>query len=376
MSIGFGRLYELTLWSPEHTYDVVDIEGYTTPTVASTIAGLPDLSPPTREVSQPAGSRKLIIKDKEINADVVYSTESKSGGSNSTNIKMTNLTDTEINFIRKNGYAILKAGYQQPNLITQKGIDGVDTSSKEFLPIVFIGQITKVYTQDAGTDRITTIICADSQLLAREKKISKTYAPNTTYKSIILDLMDEAVKIGISYGNFVETGVVQEDSGYTPNSIAQDELANTTGVIRKPARIKPTPELVLNNGYVAQGTLRSVLSEVCDAIGYKYFISLGRLYVEPKSYPNRASIVEVTGDNIIGNPQFQSDSSGKTTQSSDAQDGVSVTIFLNGSVTVDKKLLLRDELLGGYYTITSVTHRVNLEAPSEGFTTTIVGKRV
>ena len=85
-----------------------------------------------------------------------------------------NLSDDSISEIRKEGKAILSAGYKEMHNISE----------------ILSGEIEEMKTEWRGLDKVTNITISDGAKSWRKKELNKTYANDTKAKAIMKDLID------------------------------------------------------------------------------------------------------------------------------------------------------------------------------------------
>lgn len=85
-----------------------------------------------------------------------------------------NLSDDSIAEIKKEGKAILSAGYKEMHNISE----------------ILSGEIEEMKTEWRGLDKVTTITISDGAKSWRKKELNKTYANDTKAKAIMKDLID------------------------------------------------------------------------------------------------------------------------------------------------------------------------------------------
>lgn len=85
-----------------------------------------------------------------------------------------NLSDDSIAEIKKEGKAILSAGYREMHNISE----------------ILSGEIEEMKTEWRGLDKVTTITISDGAKSWRKKELNKTYANDTKAKAIMKDLID------------------------------------------------------------------------------------------------------------------------------------------------------------------------------------------
>lgn len=85
-----------------------------------------------------------------------------------------NLSNDSIAEIKKEGKAILSAGYKEMHNISE----------------ILSGEIEEMKTEWRGLDKVTTITISDGAKSWRKKELNKTYANDTKAKAIMKDLID------------------------------------------------------------------------------------------------------------------------------------------------------------------------------------------
>ena len=293
-------------------------------------------------------------------ADVTYRSSSDSSGSQVSTFKVYNLSKAKIKKIKRDSLVILDAGYK----------------NEDVLPMVFTGLIVDIDTQKVGENQVTSFTCKDVSAPLRGVRASITFTRNTTYRTVIETLMDRLARKGIPRGRFIE------ESTYTPqtyqeivdaiNPPSADELdrrnveaqldAINYGVpvdyFKNPFPNLDTP---LVNGYNVEGNVFEELKQVCQRIGFRAYIVLGKLYIEPIHEPKRQGRVSINEDQVRGGIKKQGDSSSKSLKSSEGKTGIIVETFLNGRITANKILTVTYGESKGDYKIMSVRHRLSFE---------------
>ena len=384
MANAFLKQYELVIGSPDHSIEIKPKDPLITKTGWLNFS----LDFPVKSFhTVPAGIRALTISELQIKADIKYSLEESSSNKQDATLRIYNLTKENQKFIRKNGTIHLKAGYINPvNVIRDSQLDTGERrkeTERVALPLVFVGQILKAHTERVGADMITTLLCSDSKLPLEEAKISRTYKGTAkkplTYLDVISDLINELAKKGVPKGYISEdidegisktpVGTILGIKGLTPNKV---EVSGLMPVLLN--EITPLGEKLFNSSYIVEGSISETLTNICNNIGYRFYICLGRSYVEPKSGPKRPAVafVRITQEHIKNNIKVDSDSENLTEGSSDAKDGIIVDLFLNGLVSLEKRISVSGTLQDGLYKITTVQHKLDYEG--NDWTTSVTAK--
>lgn len=301
----YGRVYSLTISAPEN----VDINAIDN---GINIAG-------GAVKDAPADSRKIqldAIKITNLQMEARVASTKASGKKDSpvTTIKVFNLAPTSREFIKKGGLVELLAGYEQ---------DEGD------LPLVFSGQVVAAYTETLGPNKVTTLTCTGDANVRNNVRVSLPPVRGSTYASLIASLIDIAALKGLPLGHFIEEG--------------------------------PKLNAILPSGMPIQGYLLEEISKVLSNVGYRAYVTLGKLFIEPLNEELTVEAVLITSDTLAGSIKALKDTSGKNLGDPTSRDGVKVTIFLNGRVDISKYLELDVPDHTGTYKIISVTHDLNYE---------------
>lgn len=236
-------------------------------------------------------------------------TDSKTGKTNkdNTTIEIMNLTKAKQQFIQVDDTVLLKAGYK----------------NEGELPLIFAGQVVSVETIKVAQDDITRIRCKSAGVVRRNVKISKKPRRNETRQDIAEYLAGIAAKNGIPTGNL---DVIIPDSTF-------------------------------KSGYGLVGNFFTVMEEWCDNFSMRSYISLGKLYIEPKDSVEFKDVVNVKEDNVKGSIRPLSSSVGKTAK----KKGIKFTTFLDGRITTSKKVRVRYGEYTGDYKIIQVVYDLDYE---------------
>lgn len=228
---------------------------------------------------------------------------------NKTEIKITNLSESSINYIKKEDMSlILKVGYGGDN------------------KLVFTGNISEVETDNPKgkeTDRETTIRCVPSAVISYVPDLSRSFPPNSTPRDIL---------------NFI----VRQSTGISKSSFNSENID------------KPFPF-----GYPIEGTPRQVLNTLATDFDFTYRIDGGRLSVsDPNEYeaPNsksRATLISPdTG--LKGTPTYASPDGKKIKNAETKKNGVKFKALLNPLLQPGHAVKLADTEITGVYRINTV----------------------
>lgn len=281
----------------------------------------PDIDESERPVSSVTGgyidytslpSQAVLIEDPiQIDATIKQSSGRTNGSTPAGTIKVYNLSKVTINQITADSTVVLKAGY---------------TTDNE-LPVVFIGQIERVYTTREGADNVTTLYCKDAANPLKSAKFARSYPIGFEYQYILLDVIEEFGRNGVPFGSF----------------IGDDRSAQA-----------------IQEGVTYNAKLGKVLSEICDEIDFTWFISKGRLYVQPRELDRLIDFVIIRPENVIGAIQPNDDKSAlSVSDRSSKPPGIKVDTFLNGSVGLNTYVKIESGDFKGDYKPDSIEHRLN-----------------
>lgn len=266
----------------------------------------------------PAGTKARRFTEIQMEAEISYKTSQSSSTDQDSTLKLYNISDENQAFIKANYFVFLEAGYQ-----TDKDI-----------PLIFSGQILKVTTEKQGPDMVTTLLCKDNSLPTGNVLMCISYNKGMSYIEIIRDMLARLANVGVPTGHFITTGPLANDP-----------------IIRK-----------CQSGYVTEGKLVQDLITLCASINYRAYFSLGKIYVEPAFTESRVYIVELAASQIKS-ARPEDDSSNQTLKSKDPT-GLMIKTFLDGRITSDKYLKVKDGKWKGEYKITEVKHILNYEGES------------
>lgn len=260
------------------------------------------------------GNKSLLIRPPlQMVADITYSKKAKGGGDPQTaEIKIYNLTDTTLSKIKKDAIVLLKAGYE--------------TDSE--LSTCFVGTVMKVSTESPkGSDRITTILCKDAGAVNKSVQYVKKFGYNIRITDIFLDMMDAFADAGIPLGAFYGN---ERSKSYLQESFSFNE------------------------------PLTTAITKMCNMIKYTWYISCGRLYIQPAEDDRLVDVYQLYPDQVIGALSVQDDKAGKPqSDPTKAEAGVKGKVFFNGNLRLENyiEVMYGDKI--GTYAPTKVTYNLN-----------------
>lgn len=267
------------------------------------------------------------IRDLSMRARIVYKKSGNKGGTQSSVVEIDNLSKDTLDKIRENDLIFLRAGYR------------VDIGSQEVdyedLPLILSATISDIETERKRDGTITTILtCSDNILPKKNLKVSKSWPPNTTKRQVLNDL------VGIAQANFVPLGRVVEIENF----------------------VSPLEE-AYPFGYSVAGNLFEEFTKLADSIDYRFYVSLSKIYFEPKSSQRLYETVEIQPENLKQAITSQSDSSTKKSGGKVKKSGVRIHTFLNGRInsSMNVEVINNFPEYEGTYTIEAVEHRLDFE---------------
>jgi len=322
----FGYAYSLTIGIPEKLIKIAVPEN----NIADTqiVAPKPEGGAETDYRTEP--SRSFEVIDKQLVAEIDNSKDTDSPAV----ISVYNLNSDQLALIKENSSVILRAGYK-----TELDVRNPD---RKKLPLVYVGQVVAVKTNDNGVDKVTEIICSEGRTPLRNIKISLSWPPGTKYQDMLLAMAEIASGVGIPLGKY--TG---------------DERVGTSIFRETTLALESAP-----NGYQVAGIFEEELKRLADNAGFRAYMSLGKLYIEPKYLERSVEYVRVSSNNIKGTIEIEEDGSVGLSGDLAEKNGITFKTFLNGNISTNKFLRL-EKLLNsqfeGDFKIESTKHSLNFE---------------
>jgi len=279
--------------------------------------------------SLPMGKNFILVEDLQIKVSVSFSKEGSSSKNPQQVFEITNPLAQTISTIRdKCNVVLLTAGYD----------DEGD------LPIICATQIVKSRLEKRGTDVVLKLICSEAYKVKRNVRISKSYSGLLSYKSVILDLLNEFTKYGVTY------------------------KAQLDGLESK----------YLGKARVFNDMLTEALDDLCSSVNYKWYMSSSVIYVEPKNKTIEKSefirVLSIQEDNLKSAIEEIQDTTNKNaSESKDEGKGVRLKLNLNGNLNDNDAIRITFGEYAGAYLITSVKHDLDYEG--QAWDTTIECRR-
>jgi len=264
--------------------------------------------------SLPIDKQFIKITEHQITANVHYPRNGSSGKSVQQTITVTNPNESTIVMCRSANVVLLEAGYNG------------DIS----LPIICATQIVESQVEKQGQDRVLTLICSDAHRVKREISISKTYGASLTYKDVIDDLLTQFITYGVP------------------------SVADLSGLAdRQLGRAK-----VFSDG------LAEALTNVCNSVGYRWFLSAGIIYVEPKVKPSVEVMkrsIRVLPENVKQQIREVKQTINRSPKEKIQERGISIVLNLNGNFSAGEVVDVTFGEFEGSYFIRDVKHSLDFE---------------
>tara|TARA_R110002020_G_scaffold31715_1_gene98544 strand:- start:2479 stop:3603 length:1125 start_codon:yes stop_codon:yes gene_type:complete len=304
-------------------------------------------------------STSLVISGLNIRATVKWGKEHSNSNSQESVIEIYNLhknkrkVDDQVSltadqFVRNGDTIVLKAGYEQTT-----------ASGGGELPVIITGQVKWAATRTEGSNNITKIIIKDASLISENLRLSRFWTQDATYREIIEDLMNYAAHNGIPKGRlFAPIIAARRNPSFL---LPTEEDAQLNHLLRTNSRVADIDQKVGAQGFHLRGYVIEQLNILCKALGYRAYTSLGKLYVEPIYSTQYVDEVVINSDNIKETIKPSEPSGKKSPVQGDATSGVTFKTFLNGAITLDKRLRINVDGYRGSYKITSIKHKLSLE---------------
>lgn len=264
-------------------------------------------------ISDPKTSKGLRIvgnEDKNDGLQISFSIKKHIDNKNQSNtcdIKITNLSNDTINFLRERNLAVVfKVGYDDDN------------------KVLFTGMTTEVDEDDnyGSVDKVTSIKCVPANTVFYSPIISKTFPAETTPRSIIEFL------------------------------VGQDSNLNLASINSKNIDVR------FPFGYPIEGTVKQVLDELSRDYNFNYRIDGKRLYInDPNTYQSsnsaQSAFVISPDTGLIGLPTFATADGKKPKKDQTAKNGVKFTALINALIQPGQAVSIKDTEISGIYRVNS-----------------------
>lgn len=231
--------------------------------------------------------------DIDIEFFVPFSTENEPDVSE---ISIYNLSPSTIAGIHKSSAVTLSAGY------------GAD------MGMIVSGQVADFTTEIENVDKKTTLKIASAINTWKEQKINKTYAPGTTAKSIMSDLISS---FGVAIADM-------------------DLVKNVT----------------YSKGKTVSGRLKDVVKAIAKETESKFYIDKERAYIRPYSKGTATGFLLSRDTGLVGSPkQVQVGEDAKL-----SMQGWSVECLLNHNIFADSIIVIKSNMVNGTFRVVKGSH--------------------
>lgn len=251
------------------------------------------------QVGEP-GASGISITDLQLSFNIE---ETSSSTADTCTFRVTNLNEENRAKLVKDQAVIFKVGYLDQGLTT-----------------LFVGDIFSFFTEQRGTDIVTTIQAGDGFTPLNQTRTNHTFAARSSCESIVRFL---ALEMNLPIG-----------------SLQNGSLGGGKGL-----------ERLYSRGYVSSGNAKDVLEDVTKANGLEYTIQAGYLIVIPvggtKVEPE-VSVNRSTG--LIGSPSATSQKLGKKGGGKKNANGIKFETLINPLLTTGRKARLTSK----FFTDTSI----------------------
>jgi hypothetical protein len=223
---------------------------------------------------------------------------------NQSTIEIYNLSPKSYDNLQIDDPLILRAGYE----------------SDKDIPVIFIGEITKIDITKQGQDTITKLTCNSAKTSRRDKTFTKEPVPDETSKDVAKYFADE-------------TGLPR-------------------GRLRVGRRVK------YPDGYSNSGKLWPQMEEYLRSVDSRAYVDNGMLYIEPVTGVGSERGIKIK-------PEMVKDSirplTNDTTSKPKSKPGLKIVTFLDGQFTTSKTVQVTEGRYKGSYKIVAVSHVMDFE---------------
>jgi len=247
-------------------------------------------------------------------ANIKYGQSTSSGGDNQCEIKLYNLSDDTLSRIKDKSTVLLNAGYE----------------NEPAIKTVFIGNILNVSTTTESGSSVTTILCQEGRNVTDSVRVKVKIYRNTSMIEVLNLLINKFKENGIPLGAFTD--------------VEQNLLLR-----------------VLPETYVKNSSLKDAMTEFCNMVGFVWFISNGKLFVQPREVERAVDVFRVEPETIIDKIKPATDSSNKSSvQTVTSKElGVKFTTFFNADIRPESIFQITYGKYQGFYKPTSIEIDLN-----------------
>lgn len=279
-------------------------------------------------------SKAVEITDLQISFTIDKSDDS-SKTLNSAEITIKNLSDSTKNLIEKeDAVVILEAGWDD------------DTFG-----LIFQGDITSYKHRINGTDRDTTIECADGYVAIREAITHKVYPEGTSVKAVLLDLIKGQSGTTVFYS--------AQGKGQTRPPIG---LGMSIGEMSGLGLFD-----TFDNGYTVAKPTKQAIDDICYAHRLKWSIQDGKVYITDLNGDTQYKytlplISEQTG--LIESPEEIDEGKAKRKDDKTPAKGYRFKCTLNHEIVPEIFVKIESEQVNTVAKVKKVTHSGDYEGGS------------
>lgn len=223
-----------------------------------------------------------------------------------------NLSDDSISEIRKEGNAILSAGYREMHNISE----------------ILSGEIEEMKTEWRGLDKVTTITISDGAKSWRKKELNKTYANDTKAKAIMKDLIDTL--------------------GYTV------------------VELNPKNNINYPLGKTIKGVASKSLIQLAKDTESKMFVNKGRIVIRPEDKGYESGILINADSGLLDTPTQNKNMTGDKIDTPDREKAKknnekevpswTVKCLLNPQIETDSIISIESRSINGKFRVKSGKH--------------------
>lgn len=223
-----------------------------------------------------------------------------------------NLSDDSISEIRKEGKAILSAGYREMHNISE----------------ILSGEIEEMKTEWRGLDKVTTITISDGAKSWRKKELNKTYANDTKAKAIMKDLIDTL--------------------GYTV------------------VELNPKNNINYPLGKTIKGVASKSLIQLAKDTESKMFVNKGRIVIRPEDKGYESGILINADSGLLDTPTQNKNMTGDKIDTPDREKAKknnekevpswTVKCLLNPQIETDSIISIESRSINGKFRVKSGKH--------------------
>lgn len=315
MSFLFGHKYNLTISRPPQINTAATT---TTPTQQNNI--IEDVND-----FRTRSTDAVVIDDLQITATV---TNSKDSTKATTVIKVWGVDSNTLSYVSSGSVVLLEAGWE----------------SLEAQTIIFAGQVVTSEVDTSGDLITVELTCQDG------------YTPNTSVK-VSLEFPEQSTALDV---------LQSLEAVYAANGVPSGRSLSTLESLLGQGMSLPVDQIIYPNGNQITGYLDTALSKFCKSVGFVYYITNSRLYIEPANYTETTNSFELLPTSVLS-ARKSSKKSTTTSQkdTSENKEGYIVKTFLDGRIELGNFITIQlGETMNGSFKVTKVSHNLDYEGDS------------